>query len=59
MIEYPFDLPNSKYKVIVKAETEEKAKERFNVLFGIINDNQIIIIIFVIIASADANLKNI
>ena len=41
MIEYPFDLPNSKYKVIVKAETEEKAKERFNVLFGIINDNQL------------------
>ena len=39
MSEYPFKVENSSYKVIIKAENEEKAKERFEVLFGKIEDN--------------------
>jgi hypothetical protein len=39
MINYPFEIKNSEFKCIIEAESEEKARERFNILFGKNNDN--------------------
>ena len=34
MSEYTFDLPNCEHKVIIKAETLEKARERFENIYN-------------------------
>jgi len=33
MTNYPFKMPNSKFKVIIEAENYDKAKERFELIF--------------------------
>ena len=56
MSEFKFDIPNSKHKFVILAENKEKAKERYDAHFGIKDDNQIKLLIFVAESSGSINL---
>ena len=39
MTEFKYDVKGTKHKIVIVAEDEEKANERFELLFGKIDDN--------------------